>query len=157
LWTAEKVTPDSAAKYGITLLIPKDTDISEMEDIVRETAKEEWPKLKPGAYDSPITDGDEAKYEGYKGYWVVKFRSKNRPRVVGMNPKVQLEEEEFQAGCEARVSYTPNAYDVAGKGVNFYLGNVQKTGVGEPFAAVTDPEDDFDEIEPPEEDESFLD
>jgi hypothetical protein len=59
-----------------------------------------------------------------------------------------MEEGEFYAGCYARATISPYAYDKAGnRGVAFGLRNIQKIADGEPFSGKSKPENDFDSLD----------
>lgn len=148
-------TPQSfeggAAKYGITMLFDKGTDLSKLKKIAQEAVEKKWPDVsrRPKNLKNPFRDGDTEKagIAGYEGKIFVKATSKTAPRVV--DKKIQpLEETEFYAGCYAIASVTAYAYDFQGnRGVAFGLVNVQKVKDGEPFSSsFAKPEDDFSEI-----------
>jgi hypothetical protein len=86
--------------------------------------------------------------EGY-GAGIVFFTmasSKRRPGVVDKNgaPITAENSEEFYAGCYARASVLPYAFDNKfGKGVSLGLGNLQKLGDGESFSGFSSADEDF--------------
>lgn len=141
-------------KYKITLLIPKETDIKIIKQACHEAATTRWPGVKEGQYNVFFQDGDnlaKPKTEA-KGCWVVKFKSKNAPRIVGPDVKPLEAGEMIYGGCWARVSFRAGAYDSPQspikKSVTLYLQNVQKIKDDAPFGG-SSPEDDFDVEEVP--------
>lgn len=141
-------------KYSITMLFPKDTDMSWLKNKVVECVtarfgpdKTKWPKgLK-----NPIRDGDEQEspLKGYEGHYFVAARSKDKPGVVDAkcNDIIDVRTEVY-AGCYARATIALYYYDKAGnKGVGIALNNVQKLGDGEPFSGKRDAKSDFDAVE----------
>jgi hypothetical protein len=148
---------DSKPAYELTLLIPKGTDISALQALAGEIAKEAWgdkvAALKPR---NPIRDGDGVKQTGepfpdeYKGHWFIKAKSYNRPGIVnkiGLEPIVS--EEIFYAGCWAKITVTAFAYGGPGTkytpGVSFWLNNIMKTRDDDPFSGRTSADTDFAE------------
>jgi hypothetical protein len=72
--------------------------------------------------------------------------TKRRPNVVdGKGQPITIENEgDFYAGCYARASVLPYAFDNKfGKGVSIGLGNLQKLADGESFSGFSTAEDDF--------------
>lgn len=95
----------------------------------------------------PLHRGEEKEYGGY-GPGVVFFTmgsTKRKPGIVNKDgqPITQDGDEEFYAGCWARASVNPYAFDKMGKGVAIGLGNIQKLGEGERLDAFSSAEDDF--------------
>lgn len=95
----------------------------------------------------PIRDGEEKDMDGY-GADVVFFSlsTKMAPGVIGRN-KEPLSEKDLYAGCYARATVSPYAFDNKSKGVAFGLNNVQKVGEGEAFTQRTTADEDFDEAD----------
>lgn len=112
-----------------------------------ERFKKPMDKLSAPPFKLPLHRGEEKEYGGY-GPGVVFFTmasSKRKPGLVNKsNEPITLEgEEEFYAGCWARASVNPYAFDKIGKGIAIGLGNVQKLDDGERLDAFTSAEDDF--------------
>lgn len=149
LYKAQSIN-GSDPKYDLTLLFDKATDLSVLKEAAEQAAKDKWGDKIPKNLRSPFRDGGEKDLDGYDGKTFVRFSSKQRPGVVDAK-KEPIEEDSGRvyAGMFARVSFTVYAYDTQGnKGVSFGLNNVQKIGDGEPFGTRSNPDDDFDEIEP---------
>jgi hypothetical protein len=96
----------------------------------------------------PFHKGDEKTYQGYGDPDMIYFsmaNSKRRPQIldVNSNPITPENAEEFYAGCWARASVNPYAFDNIGKGLAIGLGNIQKLGDDESFEGFTSAEDDF--------------
>lgn len=140
------------AKYSVEMLFDKKTDLTELKRAVLKAATDKWgDKTKwPKNLKLPFKDGNEkSDLQGYADHTVIRASSKNRPGLVNQKLEPITEEDgSFYAGCYARASVTPFAYDKAGnRGVSFGLQNVQKVKDGEPFSGRKRAEDDFEEIE----------
>ena len=104
----------------------------------------------------PFHKGNEKDYQGYGDPDMVFFsmaNSKRRPQILDINGNAITSEnaEEFYAGCWARASVNPYAFNNIGKGLAIGLGNIKKLGDDESFEGFTSAEDDFGG----EEEESF--
>lgn len=96
----------------------------------------------------PFHKGNEKDYQGYGDPDMVYFsmaNSKRRPQILDVNGNAITAEnsEEFYAGCWARASVNPYAFNNIGKGLAIGLGNIQKLGDDESFEGFTSAEDDF--------------
>lgn len=96
----------------------------------------------------PFHRGSEKEYQGYGDPDMVFFsmaNSKRRPQILNKDGSVITAEnsEEFYAGCWARASVNPYAFNNIGKGLAIGLGNIQKLGDDESFEGFTSAEDDF--------------
>lgn len=100
------------------------------------------------AFKIPFHRGDEKTYEGYGDPKMIYFsmaNSKRRPQILDISgqPITAENSEEFYAGCWARASVNPYAFDKIGKGLSIGLGNIQKVGDDKSFEGFTSAEDDF--------------
>jgi hypothetical protein len=96
----------------------------------------------------PFHKGDEKDYQGYGDPNMVfcsMANSKRRPQILDVNGNAITSEnsEEFYAGCWARASVNPYAFNNIGKGLAIGLGNIKKLGDDESFEGFTSAEDDF--------------
>lgn len=134
-------------KYSITMLFPKDADLSRLKAIAKQAATEKWGDKIPKDLRSPFRDGDTKELDGYAGMIFVAASSKMKPGLVNGNREPIIDSGEFYAGCYARATVNAYAYDRNGnKGVAFGLQNIQKLGEGTPFSGRTKPEEDFDAV-----------
>lgn len=132
------------AKFSITMLFPKETDLSGMKKLVDEAIAEKWGNKVPKDLRSPFRDGDEKELDGYAGHTYVKATSKTRPGIVDKDLVPIISSSDFYAGCYARATVTVFAYDRTGnKGVSFGLQNIQKLDDGEAFSGKKSAEEDF--------------
>lgn len=129
-------------KYSITMLFPKDTDLTDIKRAMKNAKiaefgpdKDEWPdKLR-----SPVTDGDDEsndEREGYKGHWVIKATSveQSKPGLVDKDGEPILNASDFYPGCYARAYIFARVWTYMGKqGVQFILDHVQKVKDGKSF------------------------
>lgn len=140
------------AKYEITMLFPKTTDITAIKkmcgDVMRAKFgidKTKWPTVR-----YPWRDGDKDKphLDGFAGTVFMPARTKSKPGLINARKAKITSEEEFYAGCYARATIGAYWYDNKGnKGVALSLNNIQKTRDGEPFSGRSAAEDDFTEID----------
>lgn len=156
-------------KYGLTMLFPKDADLSALKKAAENAKierwgadKSKWPtkRLPNGkvvsALRTPFRDGDLEKPEtpGYAGQIFIAASSKadNQPGTIGRD-KNRIDPKDIYAGCYARATLIAFAYPREGEkgfgnsGVSFALQNVQKWAEGPKFSGKKDAEDDFDAIE----------
>lgn len=148
-------------KFGITMLFPKNADLSGMKKAAQNALIEKWGSDKtkwPKKLRNPFRDGDAEKdSEEYKGVWFISATSKKQPGVVNQQLEPIISEstdsDGFYAGCFARATLIAFAYDTAGnKGVSFALQNVQKVKDGKPFSGRKSASEDFEVIEDTSED-----
>jgi hypothetical protein len=121
--------------------------ISACNKVAIEAFKKPMKELDRAIYKLPFHRGEEKEYTGY-GPGVVYFTmsAKNRrPEIITKDglPITQGGPEEFYAGCYARASVTPFAFNNKGKGIALGLNNLQKLGDGPRLDAFSSAEDDF--------------
>jgi len=145
------------AKYSVTLLIPK-SDVATKADIdasinaaAQDALAKIWNGARPPQLRIPIYDGDGVRPSGEpfgaecKGHWVLNASSKTKPQCVGIdNINVELSPSDIYSGMYARVTIRFFGYSNSGnKGIGCGLGNILKTGNGEPLAGRTSADVDF--------------
>jgi hypothetical protein len=110
-----------------------------------ETFKKPMSELDRSVYKLPFHRGEEKEYAGYgPGVVYVTMSAKNiKPTVVGRDLATPLGPEEFYAGCFARASVTPFAFNNIGKGIALGLNHLQKLKDGERLDSFRSAEDDF--------------
>lgn len=150
-------------EYSVQALFKKGEDLSKLKAAAAAAIEEKWGKDKtkwPKNLKTPFRDQGDREYEdeatgekrmpdGYeKGAIYVTFNNKQRPGVVDQKVQPIIDETQFYGGCFAIASVSAFAYDVnGGRGVKFFLQNIQKTKDGQPFGNRTKPQDDFKPIE----------
>jgi len=142
-------------KFSITMLFPKDADLSKLEAAAKDAIKEKWGDKPPKKLRSPFRDqAEKDEYEGYEeGAIFVNATSKSRPGLVDRDVQAIIDEAEFYAGCYARATINAFAYDVKGnRGVAFGLQNIQKLRDGDPLGGRARPDQDFDPVDGVDED-----
>lgn len=147
----DKKKADSAGKYELNLLFPKDSVHDVLKDRVTEAGKEKFPKAfadakgkTPSSLKSPfkktaendklVNALEEAgfKVEDFPVYYAA--RSKDRPGLIGPNAKVVDDPEQVYSGRWARMSVDAFGYDVdGGKGIALGLQNIQLLDHDEPL------------------------
>lgn len=136
-------------KYRMTLLFPKNTDLSILKEALKDSIKERWGDKAPKGLRNPIRDGDEKSLDGYEDHFFINVTSTMKPDIIARNGAEitagDIDDDGFYAGCYARCTLSVYSYDKAGnKGVAFGLQNVQKLAEGEPFSGRTKAKDDFE-------------
>ena len=129
---------------------PKDQEkwkklIAECNRVSMEAFKKPMSELDRAVYKLPFHRGEEKGYAGYgPGVVYVTMSAKNiKPTVVGRDLTTPLGPEEFYAGCFARASVTPFAFNNIGKGIALGLNHLQKLKDGERLDSFRSAEDDF--------------
>ena len=145
---------NNAPKYSITMLFPKDADLSSLKAVIRQAkidkfgAKENWPKVMR----SPVEDGDKPEHadkEGYADHYVIKASSNenSKPGVVDESVKTIIDASKFYPGCYARAyifAYVWEFPEDSGKyGIGFILDHVQKLRDGKSFGGKKQPNEVF--------------
>lgn len=161
---ANLITPRAAQqggepKYSVTLLIPKTDNATKLdiEASMRAAYEDGVNKKWGGAHPQMknlLWDGDGLRQSGLpfgdecKGHWVITASSKQKPQVVGIdNVNCELAPNDIYSGMYARVTLNFFPYDTAGsKGVGCGLGNVMKTGDGEPLSGGASAASDFADV-----------
>ena len=146
-------------KYSVTLLIPKTDNATKLdiEASMRAAYEEGVNKKWGGAHPQMkqiLWDGDGLRQSGLpfgdecKGHWVITASSRQKPQVVGIdNINCELAPNDIYSGMYARVTVNFFPYDTAGsKGVGCGLGNVMKTGDGEPLSGGASAASDFADV-----------
>ena len=129
---------------------PKDQEkwkklIAECNRVSMKAFKKPMSELDRAVYKLPFHRGEEKEYAGYgPGVVYVTMSAKNiKPTVVGRDLTTPLGPEEFYAGCFARASVTPFAFNNIGKGIALGLNHLQKLKDGERLDSFRSAEDDF--------------
>jgi hypothetical protein len=129
---------------------PKDQEkwkklIAECNRVSQEAFKKPMSELDRALYKLPFHRGEEKEYAGYgPGVVYVTMSAKNiKPTVVGRDLTTPLGPEEFYAGCFARASVTPFAFNNIGKGIALGLNHLQKLKDGDRLDSFRSAEDDF--------------
>lgn len=141
--------PTKAPKYSVTMLFPKNADLSHLKKAAMDVMidkfgpdKSKWPTVR-----SPFRDQkDKAdKFKGYEpGNTFITATSKDQPGLVDAMVQKIINPSEFYSGCYAVATVNAFYYENKGnKGVSFGLRNIQKTRDGEPLGNRSNPETDF--------------
>lgn len=147
---------DTFDEWGCSLLIPKDApQLAVLKAAAAACVKARFGDQPPKGIKSPFLDGDLEQYSGTDGYEKCIFlrtKSRSAPGVVDQLKKrlTEADSDRIYAGCWVRATIRCSYYDKeTGKGVSFWLDNVQLLGDGEPFASKRKAEDDFDAADTP--------
>lgn len=121
--------------------------LKRLDEVAVEAFKKPMKEL-PRDFKLPFHKGDEKTYEGY-GDPEMRFctmaNSKRRPQIIDRqgNPITIENAELFYAGCWARASVNPYAFNNIGKGLALGLGNIKKLKDDKSFEGFTSADDDF--------------
>jgi len=146
------IDPGQEPKYSVAMLFAPKADLSVLKAAVKAATVEKWGADQarwPKNLRSPFRDqGEKDDKQGYvRGAIFVVATSKQRPGLVDSNVQDIVEERQFYAGCYARATVRPFAYDQAGnRGVAFGLQNIQKLREGEPLGGRSSPQADFEPV-----------
>jgi hypothetical protein len=141
------------AKYSVTMLFDKGTDLAAVKKIVRNAAADAWgadPKKWPKFKHPVFRDGDKDKPDvaGYENTIFSVAKSKTQPGLVDQQRQAILNPRDFYAGCYARAEIIAYSYDKAGnKGIGLSLQNIQKLRDGERLGGRKNAEDVFDSVD----------
>lgn len=166
LFKPTAISEGQEPKYSVCLLIPK-SDKATLSKIKKaiEAAKQQgvslWGGKIPANLKVPIRDGDEERpdQEEYVGCYFINANSKLKPGIVDRRLDEILDSTEVYSGCYARASINFFPYNQAGnRGIGCGLNNIQKLEDGDYLGGRSRPEDDFDAMDDPEDDdmEDFL-
>ena len=143
---------EKVVKYSVTMLFPKDADLTVLLTLVNNVMvekfgpdKAKWPKIR-----KPFRDqGEKAeKYKGYEAGAVFSTATSNqKPGLLDVTGKRITEPLEFYAGCYAMATVRAFYYKNTGnEGVAFGLSNIMKTRDGENIGGRASAEDEFKAI-----------
>lgn len=160
---------EGPAKFSATFLIDPRTQRELLRDATAacEAAaavlwpKGEWKQKKalnnPKAFWWPIRSGDEkAEKRGYGGMVFIGANTQNRPGVVDRDVIPVVDQDAVYPGMYVNATVQFRAYSKPNWGVGCYLQNVQLLGGGERLGGKPDPADDFEPVQPPDEEDEFL-
>ena len=157
IWEPKAFANSNDAKYSTSLLISKkDKEALNALNAAIAAAKEEakgkvWggtippdSKLRLPLHDGDIDRPDD---EAYAGMMYLNATSKDAPQIVDQHKQEITDPMRVYSGCYCNVSLNCRGYNYNGKGVTFYLGNIQLVRDGEQLAGRTSAASDFDEVE----------
>ena len=142
LFKPQAPKPNDKPKYSVTMLFPKNADLTLIKGAIQAAKieaygadKSKWPRV----IESPVTDGDDPKNddkEGYKGHWVIKATTgaDYKPQVFDENGQPTLDQSVIYPGCYARAFVFARRWEYMKKeGIHFILDGIQKMSDGKPF------------------------
>jgi len=164
VWEASAMNEGETPVYSVSLLIPK-SDTKTIAKIKKaiEAAKQIGKNTVfggriPANLKTPLRDGDEEKPDKkeYEGCYFVNATSRTRPGVVDINRDPITVKEDFYPGCYGIASLNFFPYNKKGIGISAGLNNLMKTADGESLGGRQSAEDDFANVEIPEEADGLL-
>lgn len=151
IWEPRAQFDGGKEKYSVSLLIDKsDTaTIQKIQQAIKNAVQVGANKFGGKVPDisklrTPLRDGDERDDEAYHGHYFINASSLQAPQIVDRNVAPIIDRNEVYAGCYCNVTINLGTYNVNGnRGVNAYLGNIQKVRDGEPLGGRTTASSDF--------------
>lgn len=141
--------PSKPAKYGVTILWPKGTDLTILKNAAKAAVEKKFGDKPPPNLRSPFRDGDVVRPDDpvFKNKIFVSARSKDKPGVVDRGVHAITNEMDFYSGCTALVTINAFYYEHEGnKGVSFALGNIQKVADGTRLTGQRTADEDFEDM-----------
>ena len=133
-WKGRNAKPDAKAKYTLALAFAEGADLKALRKAAEDCAKAKWGASMPRGLSSPFIEYKDYEHEDFKpGMVLIRPVSVQKPGLVSARRVEIIDPAEFYAGCYARVSLHPFAYEGEKKGVSFGLDNIQKLRDGEPI------------------------
>lgn len=136
-------------QWGCSLLFPKGTDLSSLETLAVEAAKEEWgdkavQMIKDGMIKSPFLDGDSKQgknkktgepHSGFPGTTFIRVISgeEYRPKLVDQRVLPITERDQLYSGCYGYGVVNAFTWENKenGKGISFGISMIQKAEDGD--------------------------
>lgn len=155
VWEAKSIN-GGKAKYSVSLLIPKDDEVTvdKVKAAIQAAYEEGAGKLKGtaksvppfAAIKNPLRDGDVERPDdpAYAGHYFVNANNESAPGIVDANRQTILDHSEVYSGVYGRASINFYAFNANGnKGIACSLNNLQKISDGEPLGGHSSAESDF--------------
>jgi len=120
--------------------------IAECNRVSMDAFKKPMGELDRSVYKLPFHRGEEKEYTGYGPgiVYVTMSAKKVKPQVVhARDLNTGIGADEFYAGCYARATVTPFAFNNIGKGIALGLNSLKKLSEGERLDSVRSAADDF--------------
>lgn len=152
--SADPKNPDSKKRFGVSLLIPPQCDISLLKKAAGECATAKWgDKAAELKKKTPFLDAGEYKYEGYiKGWTLIRATCMSKPTVVqqeqmGLVKVTEDDSDIVYPGRWCTASVNAFAYDTNGnKGVSFGLNNIMLLNHDDSLGGRMKAEDEFESV-----------
>lgn len=146
--TPRKNEQSGKDEYSVKMIFDKDTDLTEMKELIKEAIREKWGDKVPGGLKLPLKDGNLGNLEKYpedKDKWIANAKTTlTQPGVVNRQLQPIVDPKEIYSGCYMKASITAYAYDKnGGRGVSFGLQNLMKWEDGDPLTSRATAESDF--------------
>lgn len=139
---------DGKPKYRITMLFPKDSDLSDLKKVATNALKKKWPNEAPANLKNPFGDGNTQKAVGFADMTFVRATANSTANIGVYDAAIKpvIDRNEVYGGCYCRAHVRAAAYDTAGnRGVAFYFSMIQKVKDGESFETA-DPNEVFTSV-----------
>jgi hypothetical protein len=146
LFTAHSAAEGAKPKFGVSLLIPADSDIQLLKDAAARVVKENWGDKVPKGLKSPfLKAGDYESTAAFEGWTLIRATAISKPGIVDPQNKGVTDESEVYPGRWCVASLRAFTYDTGtNKGVSFGLQNVQVLDHDEPLNGRARAEDEFE-------------
>jgi len=141
-----KGQPQGDPVYSMVMLFSPD-DMQDIKKACTQLAQAKWPGRELKTLNFPFKKGDveadkqaqkDRDGEFYRGYIVLKTKSKYQPGIVGPDKQDLLDPKAIYSGCYVRAQLNLKTYTSGvNEGVTAYLTNVMKTRDGERLIGTT--------------------
>lgn len=155
----DKDGKESAPKYDVTFLIPKDhPDVARIKAVVKavyDANKESLFKGLPMTsrnFWNPLREGEEWLEEHpeateYEGMYFLKASSASQPKVFDTDKQDIIDLDEVYSGCFCRGVIAGWGFNKMSKGVSFFLNSLMKIEDGDRLGGFAANADDYDDDE----------
>ena len=150
----ERGSEEYGAKYGTTILLPPELDLTPIKHALLEVAiekwgtdKKKWPKMRTTPATVIKRCEDKDLFSGAFPDWhFINLSSKDQPGVIDANLRDVTDPREAYPGRWAMISANAYVWDNSfGKGVSLGLNNVQLRKHDDPLGGRARPQDEFDD------------
>jgi len=136
-------------KYTITMLFPKDVDITSIKQMCKQAVIDKWGADQskwPTPLALPFGDGDTKQWDGFPGCTFVRATSLYPPGLVDQTRQEIIDRSKVYGGAYGRAQVNAYSWEFMGKyGVSVGLQNLQILRDGEPFGNRQNAADAFDD------------
>jgi hypothetical protein len=153
VWLAKPRVLDGKAKFGLTIVVPKENEDfwTEVRDKMKACAIDRWGKVPEGDFFSAIKDGDKPQGKKkvlrpeWKGCFAISATTTEKVDVIDKQGNVIIDGSELYSGAIYMAVVRAGWWEhpTSGDGVSLFLDNVLRVGDGKKISGRADPSDDF--------------
>ncbi len=145
VFVAKAFEEGQKAKFGLSILIPPNADISLLKEAAAKVAKEKWGGKLPDKMKNPfLKAGEYDTTRDFEGWTLIRTTAVSKPGIVNAAGQNVTEESEVYPGRWCSASVRAFAWEMkTGKGVSFGLQNIQLLDHDEPLGGHARAETEF--------------